>query len=133
MPAHLASRNHVQQDISGNTQIGSKYKMTTTENYIKKVKAQLRATYGNIPEDWDLLIEMLEDELNLYNRMKNELDVTGILNEKGFKNPLISSLKDSKALILKMVQQLGSSPWAKSKIKLAEEDDSENFIENLIK
>lgn len=76
---------------------------------------------------------MLEDELNLYSRMKRELDMTGILNEKGFKNPLISSLKDSKALILKMVQQLGSSPWAKSKIKADEEDDTDDFIDGLTK
>lgn len=107
--------------------------MKSTENYINKVKAQLKATYGKIPEDWDLLIEMLEDELNLYSRMKRELDMTGILNEKGFKNPLISSLKDSKALILKMVQQLGSSPWAKSKIKADEEDDTDDFIDGLTK
>lgn len=107
--------------------------MKSTENYIKKVKCQLKTTYGKIPEDWDLLIEMLEDELELYSRMKAELDITGILNEKGFKNPLISSLKDSKALILKMVQQLGSSPWAKSKIKQVEEDNTDDFIDNLTK
>ena len=107
--------------------------MKSTENYINKVKAQLKATYGKIPEDWDLLIEMLEDELNLYSRMKKELDKTGIINEKGFKNPLISSLKDSKALILKMVQQLGSSPWAKSKIKADEEDNTDDFIDGLTK
>lgn len=108
--------------------------MKSTENYINKVKAQLKATYGKIPEDWDLLIEMLEDELNLYTRMKRELDGTGIMNtEKMIKNPLISSLKDSKALILKMVQQLGSSPWAKSKIKADEEDNTDDFIDGLTK
>lgn len=105
-----------------------------TENYIEKIKHYLIEKYSEIKPEWELLLSLLEDTYDEYLDMKALLEETGMFNKTtGKKNPLISSIKDARATINKMVQHFGISPYSDSKIKkLNEEENTEDFIESLI-
>lgn len=110
-------------------------KHTETTKYIEKIKEYLIERYGEVKPEWLLLLSLLEDTYDEYLDMKALLEETGMFNPKTYKkNPLIASIKDARATINKMVQHFGISPYSDSKIKkLSEEDDTEEFIESLIK
>lgn len=64
--------------------------------------------------------------MELYQKIKEQIETDGIYDKRtGRKHPLLSTLKDLQATMMKQVQHLGLSPYASSKIKQAEEDDSE--------
>lgn len=103
-----------------------------TKNYIDTVKEYLTDTYGSVKPEWDAVIEMLAYNLDLFKECKKSIKDNGIFDRTtGKKNPLLTTIKDLQATILKQIQHLGLSPYAVSKIKKEIEDDSEDFIESL--
>lgn len=103
-----------------------------TKTYINNVEEYLTNKYGELPPQWDAIITLLADNLELYNECKLSVKENGIYNTNtGRKNPLLTTMKDLQATIIKQIQHLGLSPYAVSKIKDDKEDDTEDFIEAL--
>lgn len=103
-----------------------------TKTYINNVEAYLSKKYGEVPPEWDAILMLLADNLELYNECKSSVKENGIFNNNtGRKNPLLTTMKDLQATIIKQIQHLGLSPYAVSKIKDDKEDDTEDFIEAL--
>lgn len=109
----------------------TKYNNQTKTN-LKNIEQFLINKYGKFQPEWNTILQLLGDNLELYTKCKESIKVNGIYNpENGRKNPLLSTCKDLQATILKQIQHLGISPYAASKIKLGEEDDTEDFIDSL--
>jgi len=104
-----------------------------TQKTIKSIEQHLTAKYGEVQPQWETVIMLLADNLDLYTQCKESIKENGIYNtDNGKKNPLLATLKDLQATIMKQVQHLGISPYAFSKIKVDVEDDTEDYIEGLI-
>lgn len=107
-------------------------KTTPTPAFIKAVKDYLISEYGSVRAEWQITLMALEDALNRYAQVRQTIEQYGIYDaQTGLKNPLLSTEKDLLATILKLTQKLGISPWDASKIKLPQEDDTDDFINNL--
>lgn len=105
---------------------------TSTQNYIKAVNEYLANKYGQVKPEWDATLTLMADNLDLYNECKESVRENGIYNaENGKKNPLLTTMKDLQATIIKQIQHLGLSPYAVSKIKDEKEDDTDDYIESL--
>lgn len=103
------------------------------KEYIQSVEDYLHDKYGHVNDEWKAILYLLKDNLTLYEECKESIKENGIYDKQsGRKNPLLSTMKDLQATILKQVQHLGLSPYASSKIKQEENDDSDDFINNLI-
>lgn len=103
-----------------------------TKEYIKKVNEFLVEKYGNVQPQWEAVIKLLADNLDLYQDCVKSIKNHGIYNaENGKKNPLLATIKDLQATIMKQVQHLGLSPYSISKIKMNDEDDTDEYIESL--
>ena len=108
-------------------------KITPTTRYIKAVKDFLISEYGVVKGEWQITLMALEDALNRYAEVKESIANNGIYNEAtGLKNPLLSTEKDLLSTILKLTQKLGISPWDASKIKNTPDDDTDDFLNNLV-
>lgn len=105
------------------------------KKYIEDTKQQLTEEYGEIKPSWEVTLSLMEDTLEMIVDLQEGIKERGLFDEKGKKNPLINSLKDYQTLMLRLSQKIGcTSPYDISKIKkLSEEDDTEEFIESLIK
>ena len=104
----------------------------TSKKIMTGVRAYLIAKYGEIPAQWEAMLSLLQDNLDLYNQCKKSVEENGIFDATDFKkNPLLSTMKDLQATIIKQIQHLGLSPYAESKIRQAGEDDTEDYIEAL--
>lgn len=103
-----------------------------TKKYIQSIIDYISKKYGEVPAEWEAIIYLLADNLDLYNECKNSVKDNGIYNSNsGRKNPLLTTMKDLQATIMKQVQHLGLSPYAVSKIKDDKEDDTDEYIEAL--
>ncbi|MCI9607770.1 MAG: P27 family phage terminase small subunit [Muribaculaceae bacterium] len=107
-------------------------KKKDVKKYIKLIESYLTEKYGEIKGEWKLILSLLEDNISLYFECKEELKNIGMFDKATYKkNPLLATLKDLQATILKQIQHLGLSPYAANKITDIAEDDSEDFINNL--
>ena len=87
--------------------------------------------YGAVKPEWNLVISLLEDNIELYKQCKESIKENGLYDaETGKKNPLLITLRDTQVQIIKVIQQLGLSPYANSRIKDALEVD-DDFISAL--
>ena len=106
-------------------------KKETKEN-IKKITDYLIKQYGEIQPQWEMTLSLLADNLDLYIECRKSITQNGIFDTENYKkNPLLTTCKDLQATIMKQIQHFGLSPYAISKIKQTEEDDSEDYIESL--
>lgn len=95
--------------------------------YIQSVEKYLKERFGEIKPEWKATIFLLQDNLDMYNKCLEKIEEVGIFDEATYKkNPLIATLKDLQATILKEVCQLGLSPYAAAKIK--EDGDNEDEL-----
>lgn len=109
----------------------SKYS-TETKTYVKSVIEYITNKYGELPPQWEAIITLLADNLELYQQCKQSVNENGIFNaDTGRKNPLLTTMKDLQATIIKQIQHLGLSPYAVSKIKDDKEDDTEDYLNEL--
>ena len=96
-----------------------------TKRVIDNALQYLKTRYGEVKPEWQNMLYMYADNLELYDQMFDSIQKEGIYDPStGRKHPLLSSLKDLQATLFKQVQHLGLSPYSASKIKQAEEDDS---------
>lgn len=105
--------------------------MKSTKNY-NNVLQHLKEKYGNINPEWSLTLDLLKENIDLYNQCMENIKQYGIYDpERKTKHPLLSTAKDLQATILKMVQQFGLTPWAASKILDHNTEEEEDFINGL--
>ena len=105
----------------------------STQSYSKSVNDYLTKKYGKVQPEWDATLMLMADNLDLYQMCKESVKENGIYNaENGKKNPLLTTMKDLQATIIKQIQHLGLSPYSAAKIKMDSEDDTEDFIEDLV-
>nr|DAQ27514.1 MAG TPA: terminase small subunit [Caudoviricetes sp.]DAU06753.1 MAG TPA: terminase small subunit [Caudoviricetes sp.] len=103
-----------------------------TKEYILDVRNYLTKLHGEVKAEWEAPLELLADNMELYKQCQESIKQNGIFDPTtGKKNPLLSTMKDLQATILKQMQHFGLSPYANAKIKLTESDETEDFIEEL--
>ena len=102
------------------------------KRYMKEVREYLTQKYGEIPLAFESSLFMLQENLEDYILYKEQIAKTYIIDADGKKNPLISSVKDLEACIMKLWQHLGLTVYSQSKIKNTEEDTTNDFIEDLV-
>lgn len=106
--------------------------MNDIDKYMQGVNDFLVEKYGKIKPEWGATLMLLDHSLRRYVQIRELLDQEGLFDSSNYKkNPLITSEKDIIATILKLTQKLGVSPWDQSKIKVEEDDDTGDFIEEL--
>ena len=110
---------------------------TTTEAKVKAISQYLEKEYGVISEEWKMTLDLLGDNIDTYEDCKEVINQVGIYDvETGRKNPLLSTMKDLQATILKQVQHFGLSPYAASKLKNTpnkeDETEDEMFLNDLM-
>lgn len=115
----------------------TKFKQTIDSKiskYRAYIEKYLTKEFGEIPLAYEFQLDLFFDNLIQYYHIKAIVADTGIYDsETGRKNPLLSTQKDLQALILKQGQMFGLNFWSKSKIKMGETDDTEDFIGGLLK
>lgn len=105
-----------------------------TKEYLSSVEEYLKNKYGEVKSEWGSILFLLAENLDLYIECKKSVKQNGIYDiATGKKNPLLTTMKDLQATIMKQVQHLGISPYSASKIKQEIEDDNEDYIESLTK
>lgn len=103
-----------------------------TQKTMKQITNFLIGKYGEIQPQWEMTLIMIADNLDLLKECQESIKLNGIYSAvRGVKNPLISTIKDINATLLKLNQQLGLTPWADSKIKGTNEETTDDFIEAL--
>lgn len=101
--------------------------------YIEACRAYLIAKYGSIQPQWEITLMMLQDNMQMYEEVKKSIKANGIWNDsRQVKNPLLSTMKDLQASIMKLTQKLGVTPYDDAKIHTASIDDTDEFLEDLI-
>lgn len=102
---------------------------TTTIKYLAAVRKYLKEKYGKVNTEWETILEILGDNLELYQQCKTSIKNDGLLlvakNGAYTKNPLIKVQLDAQIQITKLLTEFGLTPKAQSKINLVSEDDDE--------
>lgn len=103
-----------------------------TKKFMQNVEAYLIKRYGCVNNEWNGILTLLADNLDLYDSIKESIRINGIYDvSTGKKNPLLTTLKDLQASIMKQIQHLGISPYATAKIVDKEEGDSD-LLANIV-
>lgn len=103
-----------------------------TQDLMQKVIAHLKSKYGTVNGEWNIILTLLGDNIQLYLACKESINENGIYDANtGRKNPLLSTMKDLQATIIKQVQHLGLSPYALSRLGSNDEDNTDDYIEML--
>ena len=104
-----------------------------TQEFMHEIEKYVKKKYGRLEPSWNMSFKLLADNYELYLLCKKSVAKVGVYNsERGLKNPLLSTMKDCNATILKFLQQFGLSIWSESKIKNPDEETEEDFISDLV-
>lgn len=102
---------------------------TNTIKYLNAVKKYLREKYSKVNTEWEQILEILGDNLELYQQCKASIKNDGLLlvakNGAYTKNPLIKVQLDAQIQITKLLTEFGLTPRSAAKINLTNEDDDE--------
>ena len=102
---------------------------TNTIKYITNVKKYLKEKYGKVNNEWETILEILADNLELYQQCREGIKKDGLLlvakNGAMTRNPLIKTQLDAQIQINKLLDSFGLTPKAAAKINLTNEDDEE--------
>ena len=107
-----------------------------TQIYIKNVEDFLKDKYGEIKPSWIGLLDSLAFQYNLYQLSKVGIEENGLVTQtnRGMAaNPSIKILNDANIQVQKLVNALGISPMAESKLKIEASDDTDDFLTALTK
>lgn len=107
-----------------------------TQLYIKNVEAYLKEKYGEIKPSWIGLLDSLAFQYNLYQLSKVGIQENGLVTQTNrgvAPNPCIKILNDANIQVQKLVNALGISPMAESKLKIEASDDTDDFLTALTK
>lgn len=107
----------------------SKDYSTSTVKYIAAVKKFLKSKYGKINDEWNGVIEILADNVELYLQCRNSIFQDGLMmtakNGAPTRNPLIKTMFDAQVQVTKLLTEFGLTPRANAKINLIGDDDEE--------
>lgn len=107
----------------------------TTAKYINAVKKYLKEKYGKVNAEWEQPLEILADNLELYQQCKESIKNDGLLlvakNGAYTKNPLIKVQLDAQVQITKFLSEFGLTPKAQSKIAFNNDDEDDELKELL--
>lgn len=101
-----------------------------TEKYITSVRKYLKEKYGRIKPEWKQPLQILQDNLQVYEECKETIERDGLMlkakNGAWTKHPLIKVSLDAQVQITKYLAEFGLTPKSASKISLLddEEDDA---------
>ena len=107
-----------------------------TQIYIKNVENYLKEKYGEIKPQWIGLLDSLAFQYNLYQLSKVGIEENGLVTQtnRGMaENASIKILNDANIQVQKLVNALGISPMAESKLKIEASDDTDDFLTALTK
>ena len=107
-----------------------------TQIYIKNVEDFLKDKYGEIKPSWIGLLDSLAFQYNLYQLSKVGIEDNGLVTQTNrgiVPNPCIKILNDANIQVQKLVNALGISPMAESKLKIEASDDTDDFLTALTK
>lgn len=100
------------------------------EQYIRTVRKSLKEKYGKVDPAWELMVDMLQDNLLLYYSYRDRLR-----SGEELKFSESKSFREITATILKLSQKLGiSSPYDYSKVKPPKEEkkeESQDYLDSL--
>ena len=108
----------------------------STQTYIKNVETYLKEKYGDIKPSWIGLLDSLAFQYNLYQLSKVGIEENGLVTQTNrgvAPNPCIKILNDANIQVQKLVNALGISPMAESKLKVEAADDTDDFLNELTK
>ena len=108
---------------------------TSTAKYINAVRKYLKEKYGKVSPEWEQPLEILADNLELYQQCKESIKNDGLLlvakNGAYTKNPLIKVQLDAQVQITKFLSEFGLTPKAQSRIVLNNDDEDDELRELL--
>lgn len=108
---------------------------TATSKYLTNVRKYLKDKYGKVNPEWEQPLEILADNLELYQLCKESIKKDGLLlvakNGAYTKNPLIKVELDAQVQITKFLSEFGLTPKAQSKIQLNNDDEDDELRELL--
>lgn len=100
-----------------------------TIKYITAVKRYLKEKYGKVNSEWETILEILADNLELYQQCREGIKKDGLLlvakNGAMTRNPLIKTQLDAQIQINKLLDSFGLTPKAAAKINLVGDDNDE--------
>ncbi len=100
---------------------------------MKAIEAYLTATHGEISPEWQTTLRLIADNLHLYRECRENLDRYGIYDPTtGRKSPLLATIKDLNATLLKLFVQVGVTPYAQGRIKTPDTETTQDFIGSLL-
>jgi P27 family predicted phage terminase small subunit len=101
----------------------------TTQKYLNSVRRYLKEKFGKVNPEWEQPLEILGDNLELYQDCKQSIKNDGLLlmakNGAYTKNPLIKVMMDAQIQITKLISEFGLSPKSASKINIINDDDDD--------
>lgn len=107
----------------------------TTQKYLNSVRRYLKEKFGRVNPEWEQPLEILGDNLELYQQCKESIKNDGLLllakNGSMTKNPLIKVQLDAQIQITKFISEFGLSPRSASKITFNDSDEDETLKELL--
>ena len=106
---------------------------TKKKNAQKIIEEYLSEKYGEVQPQWQFTINTICENLQMIEACRNEIKRVGLYNDRtGRKNPLIATIKDCQAVLLKCFQQLGLTPWSESKIKGDNENGDAELLQQIM-
>ena len=102
---------------------------TSTLKYITSVKKFLKEKYGRVNSEWETVLEILADNVELYFNCRDSIKENGLMllakNGSMTRNPLIKTMMDAQIQVSKLLTEFGLTPKAAAKINLVGDDDDE--------
>lgn len=113
------------------------YNKEQTEKYVEKVRAYLKATYGEIKPVWENLIDLLGDQYDSYLCAKDTVNQYGMLIQSArgmVSNPAIKIQNDAIIQINKIWTELGITPKMEIKLKTGDKKEvlDDGFLSAII-
>ena len=106
---------------------------TKKKNAQKIIEKYLTDKYGEVQPQWQFTINTIVENLQMIEDCRTEIKRVGLYNDRtGRKNPLIATIKDCQAVLLKCYQQLGLTPWSESKIKGDNENGDAELLQQIM-
>jgi len=103
------------------------------KNAQKIIEDYLTEKYGEVQPQWQFTINTICENLQMIEDCRQEIKRVGLYNDRtGRKNPLIATIKDCQAVLLKCYQQLGLTPWSESKIKGDNENGDAELLQQIM-
>lgn len=120
-----------------------KHTQTAYVNYSKSTQAQMEAVtaflmekYTTLQAEWSIALQMLATNLEMLQECSKQIKNDGLMVINRFgnyeKHPLLKVRNDAQIQAVKLLNEFGLTPKSLSKLKVEEQDTTEDFISALI-